>query len=374
MRKSKMIVYFIPFTNDPDIDTISTRIPLLYAALKEYAEVVKAPPSVNSKNFIINRLLLLVKTAKSIFQIPKLKPRMKTLIIIGSDQPSGFVAAILGEFMKHLWRSRTIFVVYDSHGSRYKLANDLNPPFIYKIISVFEDAFSIRNSDKVIVPTYADMAIYHHYVCKKDKFMLLPSFVRINNVIFNEWSKRELDFAFHANFNYPPNIDAIKIISIFLATKNNLKFVIFGVNSENACKHLPPEIFKQNNVECLGYITNPYQILGNTKIYLAPIFKGTGIITKVLEAMVAGAIPITTKFVSLGIPELRRWPELIAENPNDWIVKVENHLTGKYKLNYEDISRKLAEIVKHKYSYEKNKLILENIYKKVKTDVVMEKN
>jgi hypothetical protein len=71
--------------------------------------------------------------------------------------------------------------------------------------------------------------------------------------------------------------------------------------------------------------------------------------------MAAGCIPITTKFVSLGIPELKQWPELVANSPEDWIYKLNNHLSKAYEMNYDAISKRLSDIVKHKYSYETNK-------------------
>jgi len=141
--------------------------------------------------------------------------------------------------------------------------------------------------------------------------------------------------------------------------------VIFGANSQVAYRYITPQTLKQNDVRILGYIANPYIILGNTKFYLAPIFKGTGIITKVLEAMAAGSIPITTKFVSLGIPELWQWPELIASNISDWIEKVEKHLAEVYKLDYDAISKKLVDIINVNYSYDTNKSFLRDKLKNV---------
>jgi glycosyltransferase involved in cell wall biosynthesis len=286
-------------------------------------------------------------------------------VIFGSDQPAGFIAAVLGTLTRHLWKSKSIHIVYDSHGSRYKLAIDLNQSLIYRMISVFEDSLSVRVADLVMIPTYADKVIYAQYTRKKTKFIILPSLVRTDNVVFNEWNKRRFEFAFHANFGYPPNIEALKIISRWLEDKSGINLVIFGVNSRIAYKYIAPKTLRQNEIRIFGYIDNPYLILGNTKFYLAPIFKGTGIITKVLEAMASGAVPITTKFVALGIPELRQWPELIASNTSDWIGKAEKHLVGVYKLDYDAISKKLIDMTNKNYGYSANKLLLRNALEKL---------
>jgi hypothetical protein len=81
--------------------------------------------------------------------------------------------------------------------------------------------------------------------------------------------------------------------------------------------------------------------------------------------MVAGAVPITTKLVALGIPELRQWPELIALNTSDWIEKAEKHLAQVYKLDYDAISKKLTDIINKNYSYNTNKLLLRNVLEKL---------
>jgi|GEM_PF-5047186 len=358
----KVLVYFIPFTHEPNEDTISTRVPLLYSILNDSSvELHKAPPIPEVRNFALKRLFLLLFSGVSIFRLLKIKHHFHDIIILGSDQPAGFVASILGKMLKIFGKlgNKHILIIYDSHGSRYKLAQDLSPPLPYKILNIFEDVYSVKTADMILSPSLADYITYNR-IQKKDKFIVLPSFVKIDKVVYHEWSRRTINFAFHANFKYPPNLDALKIISRWLSTVNNVHVVIFGIDSFVAYKLLPSELFEKNNIEILGYISNPYYILGNTKFYLAPIFKGTGIITKVLEAMAAGAVPITTKFVSLGIPELKQWPELIATSPEDWIYKLNTHRTKSIKMDYDAISKSLSDIVKHKYSYEINKQILKS--------------
>jgi glycosyltransferase involved in cell wall biosynthesis len=360
-RRQGLLVYFIPYTKEPGEDTISTRIPLLYSVLKEYAEVQRAPQLSNTKFFLFNRILLLIKSTRSIFRA--LKDREK-IIIFGSDQPAGLIATVLGTLIKYMQKDKDVRVVYDSHGSRYKLSLDLNPPIIYKVINIFEDSLSIKMADLIIVPTYADKVIYAQYTRKKKDLVVLPSLVR-TDMEYEKWSTRKLDLAFHANFNYPPNIESLEIISRWIEDKCGINLVIFGINSQIAYKCIDPKVLKRNNIRILGYVDNPYLILGNTKFYIAPIFKGTGIITKVLEAMAAGAVPITTKFVALGIPELRQWPELIALNTSDWIEKAEKHLARVYKLDYDAISKKLTDIINKNYSYNTNKLLLRNVLEKL---------
>lgn len=171
IKRQGLLVYFIPYTKEPGEDTISTRIPLLYSVLKEYAEVQRAPQLSNTKFFLFNRILLLIKSTRSIFRA--LKDREK-IIVFGSDQPAGLIATVLGTLIKYMQKDRDVRVVYDSHGSRYKLSLDLNPPIIYKVINIFEDSLSIKMADLIIVPTYADKVIYAQYTRKKKDLVVLP--------------------------------------------------------------------------------------------------------------------------------------------------------------------------------------------------------
>jgi len=196
-----LLIYFIPYTKEPSKDIISTRIPLLYSVLRECAEVRRAPQSLHAKNFLLDRILLLITSTKLYFKTLKDRER---IIIFGSDQPAGFTATVLGTITKFFWKSRCIRIIYDSHGSRYKLALDLNPPLIYRVISIFEDSLSVKVADLIIVPTYADKVTYAQYTRRKDKFIVLPSLVRTDNIVPMNGVRENSTLLFTLTLTIPP--------------------------------------------------------------------------------------------------------------------------------------------------------------------------
>ena len=136
----------------------------MYSILNDGSvELHKAPPIPEVRNFALKRLFLLLFSGVSLFQLLKIKYHFHDIIILGSDQPAGFVASILGKMLKIFGKlgNKHILIIYDSHGSRCKLAQDLSPPLPYKILSIFEDVYSVKTADMILSPSLADYITYN---------------------------------------------------------------------------------------------------------------------------------------------------------------------------------------------------------------------
>ncbi|MCI4407795.1 MAG: hypothetical protein JHC26_01795 [Thermofilum sp.] len=59
----------------------------------------RAPQSLHAKNFLVNKILLLITSTKPYFKTLKDRER---IIIFGSDQPAGLIATVLGTITKFL--------------------------------------------------------------------------------------------------------------------------------------------------------------------------------------------------------------------------------------------------------------------------------
>jgi polysaccharide biosynthesis protein PslH len=93
--------------------------------------------------------------------------------------------------------------------------------------------------------------------------------------------------------SYPPNIEAVKFIvqKILPAAEAEglrLKCLISGASAG-------PQIMQfQNQVTITGWVDDIRQSYSNAKIFVAPMFIGTGLQNKLLEAMALGVPCITT--------------------------------------------------------------------------------
>jgi len=68
-------------------------------------------------------------------------------------------------------------------------------------------------------------------------------------------------------------------------------------------KNAPPELYKmeQTGVKCLGYVESVIPFYHKASVYVAPLFVGSGVRIKILEAMAAGLPVVATTIAAEGI-------------------------------------------------------------------------
>jgi polysaccharide biosynthesis protein PslH len=109
-----------------------------------------------------------------------------------------------------------------------------------------------------------------------------------------------------------------------LATKNkktkptDFKLHIAGRNAPNWLRQL-----KAKNVVFLGEIPDAQQFMNEHSVAIVPLFSGSGIRVKILEAMMLGRVVLTTSMGLEGIPAEDGNHVLIANSDYDFIEKIE---------------------------------------------------
>lgn len=139
----------------------------------------------------------------------------------------------------------------------------------------------------------------------QNKLIVLNNYIDIDSLIraSNQISsfKNENYITFFGKMNYKPNIDAINWFSKqFLAILNKypkLKLVIIGGFSEDISIK-----FKNNkNIIFTGFVENPYSIISDSILMVAPMVSGSGIQNKIIESMAIGKTVITTEIGASGL-------------------------------------------------------------------------
>lgn len=130
------------------------------------------------------------------------------------------------------------------------------------------------------------------------------------------------------NFNVATNIDTLKMIceNILPHIKHNYKFYIIG-----SC---PEEFQKKYASERIIFTGRVEDLVGNvkkTKIFLSPILYGTGVKTKIVEAMAMG-MPIVTNSVGAEGIDACSGKEFIVENEYRKIAEAVDSLFQNEKL------------------------------------------
>ena len=109
------------------------------------------------------------------------------------------------------------------------------------------------------------------------------------------------DFVFFGQWVRKDNSDGLEwfIEKVYPYTRSDYNFKIIGRGLSSS---LHAKIVNMKNVEYLGFIENPYQIIANARAVLSPLFSGAGVKFKVLEAMACGTPVIGSDISFEGIP------------------------------------------------------------------------
>lgn len=112
-----------------------------------------------------------------------------------------------------------------------------------------------------------------------------------------ETCKKKNSISFIGNFEYPPNVDSLRLIvnSILPHIKKEIRFFAVGkVNQEVIDEFKDKVVF-------LGMVDDIRKIIKSTNLFVSPIAYGSGIKTKILEAMAMGVPVITNSVGAEGI-------------------------------------------------------------------------
>lgn len=113
-------------------------------------------------------------------------------------------------------------------------------------------------------------------------------------------TEKEFDLVFVGNLSYPPNIEAIKFITEDIRLELNKldiqpKILIAGANPYSGLEEKLNTIPKVN---LQTWVENIKWAYSSGKIFVAPMFIGTGLQNKLLEAMALGVPCITTSLAN----------------------------------------------------------------------------
>jgi len=129
---------------------------------------------------------------------------------------------------------------------------------------------------------------------KRHSIHVFPNGVNESFLNYNASEQIKIfDLCFVGNLSYQPNIEAVKylvndILPALEKRGKKLSVLISGANPTSAVKQF------QNKVTLTGWVDDIRSSYTQSKIFVAPMFIGTGLQNKLLEAMALGLPCITT--------------------------------------------------------------------------------
>ena len=165
------------------------------------------------------------------------------------------------------------------------------------------------------------------------------------------------DIGFVGNMGYPPNIDAAEYLVNKLELGKQYRVLIAGARPDKRVKQL-----ERKNVTITGWVDDVRAEYARCKIFVAPLWSGTGQQNKILEAMAMGIPCVTTSAVNNAIKAVDREQVLIANDPKSFKAAIQELLNNKDL--YHKIKHNGIQLVKESYSWAYNVENLESIFEK----------
>ncbi len=164
-------------------------------------------------------------------------------------------------------------------------------------------------------------------------------------------------FVFVGNMSYLPNVETVEYIvqQILPSCQSNYNLLIAGASPNPRVKSL-----ESKNVIVSGWIEDIRDAYLSGKIFLAPMWSGTGQQNKILEAMALGIPCITTQIVNnaIGATHLK---EILIADTRDEFLKMIQLLEEDQKL-YDKISINSKSFVKQNFDWNQSISGLNSIF------------
>ncbi|HIP36447.1 MAG TPA: glycosyltransferase [Crocinitomix sp.] len=197
-------------------------------------------------------------------------------------------------------------VIFDIEGKRLKMyENRIYDYFNHHTIISEQDKHKIHhplNKKIVVIPNGIDDFFLEH-TCRQ---------------------KKEYDIVFVGNLSYPPNVKSCRyiinqILPIFRQKGRKVKVLLSGANPS-------PKILKlaknNKNVEVIGWVDDIRMSYCKGKVFVAPLFIGTGLQNKILEAMALNIPCVTTNLVNNALNSTPSNEIMIADTAEDFYSKI----------------------------------------------------
>ncbi|WP_027420944.1 glycosyltransferase [Crocinitomix catalasitica] len=179
---------------------------------------------------------------------------------------------------------------------------------------------------------------------------------------FDQQVDKVYELVFTGNMNYAPNIECAEYIALQilpLLSKENLKvkLLLSGANPHHRIKQLN----HIENVTVTGWVDDIRLSYAQGKIFIAPLFIGTGLQNKLLEAMLMGLPCITTTMANNALKAIPNESILIANSAEEFSTSIRQLLNDENF--YNEIAQNGKQMVSNMYSWEKSVEKLNQLFK-----------
>jgi polysaccharide biosynthesis protein PslH len=191
---------------------------------------------------------------------------------------------------------------------------------------------------------------------QKQKLDVIPN--GVSEAFFVEGkSDKEYDMIFTGNMNYHPNIQACKFLVNNILPQLKEEFPEIRVCLAGTNPHAEVSALAGSHVTVTGYVTDISTYLASSKVFVAPLFSGSGLQNKLLEAMAVGIPVIATDLAALPLKAAPGKDLMVCSEEKQFVEAIRNLLVDKEKAALTGMSGR--RFVKEHFSWQMNNKILE---------------
>ncbi|TYB30560.1 MAG: glycosyltransferase [Candidatus Mcinerneyibacterium aminivorans] len=237
------------------------------------------------------------------------------------------------ELVRKLHKNKVLHM-HDAISLNYRTALNHKIPLIKKFLYKMEINKLIEYEKKCIADFNRTLLVSdfdRNYLIEnnadKNKLTKIPISVSKKLLDYKKTDNSD-SITFLGKMDYLANVDAMKyfVNKIFPFISQNINLKILGSSPAKDIQKLENE-----RISVSGYIEDPYTIIKNSKIFVAPMRMGSGTQLKVLEAMALGKCVIASGIVKHGIDATNGKEIVYAENSEDFIDKINYYLKNDDK-------------------------------------------
>lgn len=188
------------------------------------------------------------------------------------------------------------------------------------------------------------------------KIHIIPNGISKDFFDLTQLTKPEFDLVFVGNMSYLPNIESVEYLAeqVLPLCGKHVKLLIAGTNPAQRVKTL-----QSDQVRVVGWVKDIRTAYKNAKIFVAPMWSGTGQQNKILEAMAMSLPCITTGAVNNAIGAAKDHEIMIAESADAFAAHID-FLLKNPEIGYK-MGSKGRQFVKEHYDWKQISEILSSI-------------
>jgi polysaccharide biosynthesis protein PslH len=191
---------------------------------------------------------------------------------------------------------------------------------------------------------------------QKSKLDIIPN--GVNEDFFVEApSDKSYHIIFTGNMSYHPNIQACKFLVLKILPKLKKKFPHIKICLAGTDPHPEVSALAGPNISVTGYVKDLRTYLSGSKLFVAPLFSGSGLQNKLLEAMAAGLPVITTSLAAQALRASSGKDLMICDEESQFVEIINMLLADKEKSA--SIGMEGRKFVKENFSWKNNNRMLE---------------